>query len=180
MAAGCLCRAAQHQPGCQAGAGLHPLRADRERRSPCFVEQVSRWANSSLEAGQPQRPTAPPCWPTDGAPGRPPQVGKSYPTLMRLMEGSAGETGPSCYPSEATQWVHRQPSAAAEACPLGKPDPGVNRGHFWFCSLPTPPLPHPQGQTHTPTHKGALQNPSRLCAMQRAQVFPLSSVLINH
>ena len=34
MAAGCLCRAAQHQPRCQDGAGLHPLRADGDTTHP--------------------------------------------------------------------------------------------------------------------------------------------------
>lgn len=58
MAAGCLCRAKPStSPGAKLELGLHPLRADRDARHPCFVEQVSG-ANSSLELANLREPNS--------------------------------------------------------------------------------------------------------------------------
>ena len=54
MAPGCLCCAAQHQPGGQAGAGLHPLRADGDTARPLLCGAGLPVGKQQPGAGQPQ------------------------------------------------------------------------------------------------------------------------------
>lgn len=157
--------------------------------TPCFVEQVSRWANSSLELANLREPNSTAMLANGWGPRQTAGKGKTI-HLDEVNRGGLGRQVPAVT-SEAMQWVRGPPSPAAEACPLGKPDPRVKQGSLLVLFGPFPtPIPPPGTDTHCPrTHpphkRVLLRIPAEgaqqaLCHATSPGVFPLSSILINH
>ena len=129
--------------------------------APCFVEQISRWANSSLELANLREPNSTAMLANGWGPRQ--TAGKEKPSsLMRLMEEGWGDRS-QLLPIRS----HAVGTQAALTCSRGlsswETRPSSEQGSLLvlFCPYPTPRDRHTTPHTHTHTQKGALQNPSR-------------------
>ena len=127
--------------------------------APCFVEQVSRWANSSLELANFREPNSTAMLANGWGPRQ--TAGKEKPsTLMRLMDEGWGDRS-QLLPIRS----HAVGTQAALTCSRGlsswETRPSSEQGSLLviFCPYHTPTPPpgtDTQPLTHTPTHTRVL------------------------
>ena len=147
--------------------------------TPCFVEQVSRWANSSLELANLREPNSTAMLANGWGPRQTAGKGKT----IHLDEVNRGGLGRQVL--AVTIRSHAMGTWAALTCSRGlssweirpSSEAGLTFGSVW--SLPQP-HPTPRDRHTLPLHthphtKGCSsesqqRGPSRLCAMQHPQV----------